>query len=177
MIELLAGPWGPLVIFLLRVVDVSMGTMRTLLMVRGHRVAAPALSFFEILVWLVAAGAAVQNLASPLHAVSYAAGFAAGTATGLWIEDRMALGVATVQAFSRDPHPELAETLREEGYGVTRVSGEGREGPISILSTVVRRRNLDDVIHRIESADPDAFVTVYEDTQIRRGWVPGARRK
>lgn len=177
MIDLLAGPWGPLLIFCLRVVDVSLGTMRTVLMVRGHRVAAPALSFFEILVWLVAAGAAVKNLASPLHAVGYAAGFAAGTACGLWIEEKLALGVATVQAFSREPHPELADALRSEGYGVTRVTGEGREGSVSILSTVVRRRHVDDVIERIEAADPDAFVTVYEDTRIRRGWIPGPRRK
>lgn len=82
-----------------------------------------------------------------------------------------------MQAFSREPHPELAEILRSEGYGVTPVTGEGLEGSISILSTVVRRRDMDDVIRRIETADPDAFVTVYEDTQIRRGWVPGSRRK
>lgn len=177
MLELLAGPWGPLLIFALRVVDVSMGTMRTLLVVRGHRVAAPVLSFFEILIWLVAAGAAIRSLASPLHAVAYAGGFACGTAVGQWVEESLALGIATVQAFTRSAAEPLADRLREVGYGVTEVAGEGQEGRVSILSTVVRRRHVDDVIAAIEDVDPDAFVTVYDDTRIRRGWVPTSRRK
>lgn len=177
MLELLAGPWGPLLIFGLRVVDVSMGTMRTLLLVRGRRVAAPVLSFFEILIWLVAAGAAIRSLSSPLHAVAYAGGFACGTAVGLWVEESLALGIATVQAFTRGAAEPLAARLREDGYGVTEVAGEGQEGRVSILSTVVRRRHVDDVVAAIEAVDADAFVTVYEDTRARRGWIPAARRK
>lgn len=177
MIELLAGPWGPLVIFLLRIVDVSMGTMRMLLLVRGARVAAPAIAFFEILLWVVAAGAAVQNLGSPLHLIGYAGGFAAGTAVGVELEKRLALGISTVQAFCRVPHPDLADLLRSEGWGVTELEGEGREGAVTILSLVVRRREVPRVIEEIEEQDPDAFVTVYEDTRVRRGWLPGVRRK
>lgn len=177
MLELLAGPWGPLLIFALRVIDVSMGTMRTLLVVRGRRVAAPLLSFFEILIWLVAAGAAIRSLSSPLHVVAYAGGFACGTAVGLWVEESLALGITTVQTFTRAEAGPLADRLREEGWGVTEVAGEGREGRVSILSTIVRRRHVSEVIAAIEEADPDAFVTVYDDTRIRRGWVPGSRRK
>ena len=82
MVELLSGPWGPLLIFLFRIVDVSLGTLRMLLAVRGRRVLPPLIGFVEVSIWVLAAGSVVQNLASPLHVVGYAGGFAAGTAVG-----------------------------------------------------------------------------------------------
>lgn len=176
MLELLAGPWGPLVIFGLRIVDVSMGTTRFLLVTRGARLPASVLGFFEILVWIVAAGAAVRNLASPWHVVGYAAGFAAGTAVGMWLEEKLALGTATVQAFCRDPRPDVGRALREAGFGVTEVEGEGLEGRVDIISTVVRRRQVPRVLQTVEAADPGAFIAVYE-TQVRRGWLGTGRRK
>lgn len=177
MVELLAGPWGPLLIFLLRIIDVSLGTTRMLLVVRGARVAAPVIAFFEILIWLMAAGAAVQNLDSPFHVVAYAGGFAAGTAVGVWAERKLALGISTVQAVSRGSAEALADRLREAGWGVTEISGEGREGRVSIVSTIVRRREVGEVVELMEAEDPDAFVTVHDDTQVRRGWLPGVRGK
>lgn len=177
MIELLAGPWGPLLIFALRMCDVSLGTLRVRLITRGSRVIAPLISFVEILIWVLAAGAALQNLSSPLHLVGYAAGFAAGTAIGVWLEEKLALGLSTVQAICRDSGDQVADALREKGLGVTSVRGEGREGSVDIVSTVVRRRTAPGVIEAIEQVDPDSFITVYDDTHIRRGWIPTGRRK
>lgn len=177
MIDLLAGPWGPLLIFLLRIGDVSLGTLRVRLITRGSRVIAPLVSFVEILIWVLAAGAALQNLSSPLHVIGYAAGFAGGTALGVWLEEKLALGLSTVQAICRDSGEAVASSLRERGHGVTSVRGEGREGSVDIVSTVVRRRNVPRVIEEIEGTDPDVFITVYDDTHIRRGWVPTGRRK
>lgn len=177
MIDLLAGPWGPLIIFVMRVGDVSLGTLRVRLITRGSRVLAPLISFVEILIWLLAAGAALQNLTSPLHMVAYAGGFAGGTAIGVWLEEKLALGLSTVQAICRADGGEVAGGLREMGLGVTEVRGEGREGSVDIVSTVVRRKKIPEVIDAIERIDPDSFITVYDDTQIRRGWVPTGRRK
>ena len=177
MIDLLAGPWGPALIFLLRIVDVSLGTTRMLLVVRGARVAAPLIGFVEILVWLTAAGAAVQNLDSPVHVLAYAGGFAAGTAVGVWLEQQLALGISTVQAMSRGDTEAVADRLRSEGWGVTELTGRGRQGRVAIVSTIVRRREVPDVIEAMEEEDPDAFITVYDDTQVRRGWLPGVRGK
>lgn len=117
MVELLAGPWGPLLIFLIRIVDVSLSTFRMLLVVRGSRVVAPLIGFFDILLWLLAAGAAIRNLSSPAHVLGYAAGFAAGTAVGMWLEGKLALGICTVRAISREPQRALATELRERGHG------------------------------------------------------------
>ncbi|MDP2496506.1 MAG: DUF5698 domain-containing protein [Candidatus Palauibacterales bacterium] len=177
MIELLAGPWGPVLIFLLRVGDVSLGTLRVRLVTRGSRVIAPLVSFVEILIWVLAAGAALQNLSSPLHVVGYAAGFAGGTALGVWLEEKLALGLSTVQAICRDGGDAVASGLRDLGVGVTAVRGEGREGSVDIVSTVIRRRDVPEIIDEIERIDPDVFITVYDDTHIRRGWIPTGRRK
>lgn len=176
MIELLAGPYGPLLIFCLRVIDVSLGTMRFLLVTRGQRLPAASIGFVEILVWITAAGAAIQNLASPLHLVGYAAGFSCGTWSGAWLEERLALGTATVQAFCESGDRSVVAALREMGIGVTQSTGEGLEGPVQVVSAVVQRQALPRVIATIEAVDPDAFITVY-DARVRRGWLPKVRGK
>jgi uncharacterized protein YebE (UPF0316 family) len=92
--QLFGGPWGPLVIFLLRIVDVSLATVRMLLSVRGQKLLVPLIGFFEVLIWLFAAGNAIRHLSSPYHVIGYAGGFAAGTAVGLWVEEKLAFGLA-----------------------------------------------------------------------------------
>lgn len=176
MIELMAGPFGPLFIFLLRVIDVSMATVRVMSILRGPRWVAPLIGFFEILIWVVAIGAAIQNLASPLHVVAYAGGYSAGTAAGMWVESRLALGWSVVRAFSRDTRVGLAGALRDEGYQVTEQEGMGRSGPVSVLYTVVRRRFVPEVLAVINRHDPAAFVTIQTDTTVRQGVIPALRR-
>lgn len=176
MLELLSGPAGPLVIFCLRVIDVSLGTMRFLLVTRGQRIPASAIGFVEILVWITAAGAAIQNLSSPLHLVGYAGGFSTGTWVGMWLEERLALGTATVQAFCTARETGVAGALRAAGIGATQSLGEGLDGPVQIVSTVVHRKAIPRVIATIEAVDPDAFIAVY-DARVRRGWLPKVRSK
>lgn len=176
MIELLSGPAGPLVIFLLRVCDVSLGTVRLLLVTRGARLPASLLGFVEVLIWITAAGAAIRNLTSPLHLVGYAGGFGTGTWVGMWLEERIPLGTATVQAFCRGQQSGVSEALRAAGLGVTEVEGEGLDGPVDVVSTVVQRRIVPRVIATIEARDPDAFIAVY-DARVRRGRFPVLQRK
>jgi len=72
---------------------------------------------------------------------------------------------------------ELAEALRDRGFGVTEFSGQGREGRVEFLYAVVRRRDLARVYDEVRVWDPDAFVTVEEPRAIQRGWLFGTRRK
>lgn len=177
MVELLSGPWGPLLIFALRIVDVSLSTLRILLVVRGKRLAGPLIGFGEVVLWIVVVGAVIRNLGSPWHVVGYAAGFATGTAVGMWIEGRLALGLASLEIICRDGGGLVAAELRSLGYGVTELEGKGREGTVTLLFTVVRRRHVPTVVRTVEVADPDAFVAVQEDIVLRRGWLHGARRR
>lgn len=177
MDALFASAWGPLLIFSLRIVDVSLATLRMLLSVRGLKVVAPIIGFFEVLVWIFAVGNAIKHLESPLHLLGYAAGFSSGTLVGLWIEEKMALGMATVRVMSLHGGVEIAEALRERGFGVTEFAGHGREGTVEMVYAVMRRRDLPAVYREVNVWDPNAFVTVEEPRNIQRGWMFGKRRK
>ncbi|MBI4540424.1 MAG: DUF2179 domain-containing protein [Gemmatimonadetes bacterium] len=177
MDALFGGPWGPVLIFCLRIVDVSLATVRMLLAIRGSRLAVPLIGFFEVLIWIFAVGSAIRNLNSPWHVLGYAAGFAAGNALGLWIEEKLAVGVATVRVVSLQGGPGLAGALRQKGFGVTQFAGQGREGSVELVYTVVRRRDLDDLLAEVDRWDSNAFVSVEEPRRIRRGWLYPKRRK
>lgn len=172
-----AGPLGPLVIFLLRIVDVSLATTRMLLAVRNQKLLVPLIGFFEVLIWLYAAGTAIRFLDSPLHVVGYAGGFATGNVVGLWVEEKLALGLATMRIISAHGGVELADALREKGFGVTEFAGQGREGPVEVVYTVVKRAQVSRVMAEVRMWDPGAFVTVEEPRAIHRGWLFDKRRK
>lgn len=173
----LLGPLGPLFIFLLRLVDVSLATVRMLLVVRGNRALVPLIGFFEVMFWLIAAGTAIRHLQSPLHVVGYAGGFAAGNVLGLWIESRLALGLASLQVFTPARDARVAEALREEGLGATVFIGQGLTGPVQHIYSVVKRRALAQALAVVNREAPDAFVMVEQPSAIHRGWMFPARRK
>lgn len=168
---LFAGPYGPLIIFSLRIVDVSLSTVRILLAVRGYKAAVPIIGFFEVLIWVFAVGNAIRFLDSGWHLLGYAGGFSTGTVVGMLIEERLAIGYATIRIVSRHGGVELADGLRAIGFGVTEFGGQGRDGRVEIVYTVCRRRDIPRVTAEVERWDPQAFVTVEEPRDIRWGWV------
>ena len=176
--------WGPIVIFLLRIIDVTLDTMRVLFMVRGRRVPAGILGFMMALVWIIAVGNAMKHLDSAWHILGYAAGYGTGTIVGITIENAVAYGLVQLRIVSKHGGVEIAEALRERGYGVTEFSGFGRDSAVEIVQSVVQRAHLDEALGIVDSFDQDAFVTV-EDPQVLRGgsvvsreWrVPRLRRK
>jgi uncharacterized protein YebE (UPF0316 family) len=169
--QLFAGPWGPLLIFSLRIFDVSLSTLRILLAVRGQRLLVPIIGFFEVLIWIFAVGNAIRHLESSWHVLAYAAGFSAGNVVGLWLEEKLAIGLATMRIVSQRAGVQLADALRAHGFGVTEFSGQGRAGRVEVVHTVVQRRDIPRVFTEVERWDPDAFVTVEEPREIRRGWM------
>jgi len=175
--ELLAGLWGPLLIFGLRIVDVSLATLRMLLTMRNARKLVPLIGFFESLIWVLAVGTAIRNLHSPLHILGYAGGFATGTVVGLWLEGKLAVGLATIRISTRTSGEEVANDLRARGFGVTEFEGKGRQGRVELIYTLVKRRQIPEVLEVVEHMDPGAFISVEEPRTIRRGWMFSTRRK
>jgi uncharacterized protein YebE (UPF0316 family) len=173
---LFAGPFGPLIIFGLRIIDVSLSTLRILLAVRGHKHVVPLIGFFEVLIWVFAVGNAIRFLDSPLHLLGYAGGFATGSVVGLLIEERLAIGYATIRIVSRQTGVEMADALRALGFGVTEFSGQGRDGAVEVAYTVCQRRDIPRVIAEVERWDRQAFITVEEPRDIRWGWMHSSRR-
>jgi uncharacterized protein YebE (UPF0316 family) len=153
----------------MRIVDVSLDTMRVILAVRGKRGVACVLGFFQALIWIFAVGHAIAHLGSVWHIVGYAAGFGAGTFVGISIEQALAYGYSAVRIVSQVGGVEIAEALRERGYGATEIPAFGREGRVEVVTSVVQRQHLDEVMAIIDRWDPAAFVTVGEPRIMRGG--------
>jgi uncharacterized protein YebE (UPF0316 family) len=168
---LFAAPVGALLIFLCRIVDVSCDTLRVLFAIRGKRGVAGALGFVQALVWIFAVGNAVKHLDSPLHILAYAGGFAAGTFVGITIEGLLAYGLAQLRIVSSRGGAAIAAELRARGFGVTEFAGYGREGSVQVVSTVVRRAEVQEVMRIVDRHDAQAFVTTAEPQVLRGGFL------
>ncbi len=147
------------IIIALRIADVSLGTIRIILLSRGSRWRSAAISFFESLIWVIGFAVVIRDLDDPLRMVAYAAGYAIGTFAGAAIEQRLAIGTVAVQAMAPIASPSSAGALRAAGFAVTEMNGEGRDGAVRIVTTVIPRRKLKAVTRIIEEANPSAFVT------------------
>ena len=170
-------PWeslsGALVIFGLRLTDVPIGTLKTVLMVRGMRTWATILGLLEVTIWLTAMGRVMDHLDNPWNIGGYALGYSAGTWLGMWLESRLAFGSVEVHTISMTHSAEVAEVIRAAGYGVTQFQGYGQSGPVCIVGTIAERKHLDNLLKRIHAVDPNAFVTVDDSRQVVGGYRPG----
>ena len=172
MDALFALPYGPVLIFAMRIIDVALGAVRTIVMVRGQRGRAAAVGFLEVLIWVLAVGQALQHVGSAYHVVGYAGGFAVGTYVGTTLGQMLTRGTVVVRAILPGiPGGSVARHLREEGYGVTEIEGKGRDGPLDIVNTVVSQAEAPKVVARVEAMAPGAFITVEEVRTTRNGML------
>lgn len=165
----------PLLIFTARLMDVSLGTLRIIFISRGKRLLAPLMGFFEVLIWLLAISQIFKNLQNPACYIAYAAGFAGGNYIGMAIESRLALGLQIVRIITKFFVPELTGKLKASGYGLTTVRGEGAEGPVTVIFTIVKRKDLPEFIDIIQSINPKVFYTVEDVRMAKEGIYPRPR--
>jgi uncharacterized protein YebE (UPF0316 family) len=164
--------WIPVGILLAEMCVVTIGTLRIIFIARGHRLLAPLLGFFEILIWLFAISQIMQNLSEVWCFAAFAAGFTCGNFLGMFIERRLAMGMVIVRIFtSRDPANLMAE-LRGANMGYTCVNGEGATGPVRIVMTVVKRKQLARLLELIDLCQPKAFYAVDELQTASQGIFP-----
>ncbi|MCG0275978.1 MAG: DUF2179 domain-containing protein [Thermosediminibacteraceae bacterium] len=159
---------GYLFIFFARVCDVSLSTIRTLMVVRGHRIQAATIGFFEVIIYITALNQVVGKLDNPMNLLAYALGFASGNYIGSLLEEKLALGLMTVQVITKNP--ELSERVRSLGFGVTMLQGAGREGTRHVLVISLARKNVSDLINLIEKEDESAFITVMDTKSAKGGY-------
>jgi uncharacterized protein YebE (UPF0316 family) len=152
----------PALIFLARIVDVSLQTIRIISISRGIRWLAPLVGFFEVLIWLLAIGQIMKTVSHPVAYIAYAAGFATGTAIGQRLERRLTLGMVLVRIITPNNGPELCQKLHAQGFGFTAVPGRGAEGPVETIFTVVRRQYLQHVLSLVHATLPNAFYSIEE---------------
>lgn len=150
----------PLLIILARIVDVSMGTIKIILIARGNKTLAPVIGFFEVLVWLLAVTRIFENLDNWVCYIAYAFGFALGSYIGIKLEERLAIGIQVIRIITRKDATVLASALRRKGYGVTYIPAEGSSGKVGILYSIMNRKNIQGVIELIREYNPNAFYTI-----------------
>jgi uncharacterized protein YebE (UPF0316 family) len=154
-------------IFLARIVDVSIGTVRTIALVQGRKGLAFVLGFLETSIWIAVVSTVIQNIAhSPALGFFFALGFASGNAAGIWMEEKLALGYWIVRVFSRDHSEAMARRLREHGQQVTTFEGRGMAGPVTELYIVCRRRDVRSILDVVEATDPEAFYSLAQARDV-----------
>lgn len=152
--------WLPVLIFCARVADVSIGTLRMICIVREHRPLAVVLSFAEVTIWLLAVTSVLTHLDQWVNIVAYAGGYATGSAAGMWIESRLALGTQLVTFVSCGTARAVAERLRFADHSVTTLAGSNQDGPVSICHAILPRRQAASAIRMAREVDPDVIATV-----------------
>jgi uncharacterized protein YebE (UPF0316 family) len=157
----------PILIFLARVIDVSLGTVRVILISRDIRLLAACIGFFEVIIWLAAISQIMGRLTNVVCYLAYGFGFASGTYIG-----KLKIGKAVIRVITGKEASELIAKLRSLHYGVTQVEAHGGKGPVTLIFTVVSRRDLALVVGMIQEFDSSAFYTVGDVRFVKEGVFP-----
>jgi uncharacterized protein YebE (UPF0316 family) len=181
----------PLLIFLARIFDVSINTIRIIYVLGGRRLTATILGFFESFVWLMAIRQIFEHLDNWLCYIAYPAGFAAGIFVGMMIEERIAYGKVIVRIITRKDIEALRKYLIDTGFRFTIVNASGADGEESIVFTVLERQQLEILLIKLKEIVPTAFYTVEKVNRAAEsgtvvqesvhwsivGWLKGLKRE
>jgi uncharacterized protein YebE (UPF0316 family) len=151
-----------LFIFTARIIDVSIGTLRTILLVKGNRRIASVLGFFEVMIYLVVLGKVVGNINKPALLIAYCLGYATGNIIGSKIEERLSIGRLVAQVIVKERLEELVQSLRDAGFGVTIFEGERKEGKSYMLNIILDRKKVRSLREIIECCECGAFITTMD---------------
>jgi len=165
----------PLLIFLARISDVTLGTLRIIYVSKGLKILASLLGFFEILIWLFALGQIMQNLTNPINYLAYAGGFGAGIFMGVVIEEKLSVGIMQLRIITKKDAARLLKFLKDEGYGITSVNAQGAFGPVDVIYTIVQRKEIPHLIDVIQSYNPNAVYSVEEVKQVSKSPFPNKK--
>ena len=169
----------PILIFLARICDVTIGTVRIVMVAKGQKFWAPVLGFFEVFIWIITMSKVMQNLDNWLCYVGYAGGFATGNLVGLLLEQKLAVGIVKIQVITRKDASQLIEALKASGYGITHHPAMGGTENVSIIHTIVKRTEIQKIEEIIRNYNPKAFYSVEEIKFVSQGIFPvntGSRR-
>ena len=165
----------PLLVFLARILDVTLSTLRISMVYRGLKHLAAPLGFLEALVWVLAISQVMQHLDNWITYLAFALGFGAGNFVGLLLEERLAFGNLILRVITPNTDPGLSSALWNAGFGVTNVNANGESGPVRIIFTVVKRRDLQKAIGLIKAFNKDAFYTIEDVRFFNETYMPAGK--
>jgi uncharacterized protein YebE (UPF0316 family) len=157
-------------VFLMRLTDMSLDTLRLLFVMRGRKLIAASIGAVQATVFILAVSAVLRGPLNFWTVLGYALGFAAGVMVGMFAEERLAIGHAMLRVYSPSLGAAIAEAMRSSGYAVTEIMGRGKEGKITVVNSVVSRRDVPSVRGIIDGVDPNAFITIDEVHPLQHGY-------
>lgn len=160
-----------LFIFLAKLIEVTMLTFRTVMIMRGNPIAAATIGFFEVVIWISALGKVMTSLDDTIGIVIYAAGFAIGNYVGSKLETRIGIGFLKVEIIVEKEYEGLIELIREKGYGVTSMDGKGKDSQKEVLIVMLRRKEIRDLQEIIFKNDIPAVMTIQDVKTIYGGVI------
>ena len=159
-----------LVIFLLRCTDISLYTLRILMVMRGKKFLAWSFGFCQSIIFLIAIQKVLTDLSNWLNIIGYAAGFATGLILGMFIEERLNVGFLHMRIISTGRGECLAKVLRDAGFGVTEIAARGKEGAVELLHCSIQRRERKQLESLIKNLDEGAFITAENVRPLQHGF-------
>jgi uncharacterized protein YebE (UPF0316 family) len=160
----------PLLIFLARVCDVSMETIRVIYISRGIKYLAPIIAFFEIVIWLLAMEVVMQDLANIANFLAFALGFAVGTYVGLIIEEKLSIGMVILRIVTTDDsNEEIVSFMQSENYGITTLDATGSRGSVKMILSLVNRTDVPRITQHIQATNPHAFFSIEDVRYVNQG--------
>lgn len=162
----------PFLIFISRILDVTIGTIRIVMVSKGQKFWAPLLGFFEVLIWLLAISRIFENLDNWICYIAYGAGFATGNYIGLILEERLAMGIVKIQIITGKSAPELIVNLINAGYGITHHEAKGGTEKVSIIYSIIKRNEIQKVENIVKATNPKAFYSIEDVKSVSHGVFP-----
>ena len=158
----------PAMIFIMRIMDVSIGTLRIIFVSKGYKKLAPLIGFFEVLIWLIAVTRIMENLDSWVSYIAYAGGFAAGNYIGMILEEKLAMGHLLIRVITKKEAHELISNLKDKGFGITSIKATGVDGEVAVIYLIVRRKYVDKALQEIVKYNPNALYTIEDIKSVSK---------
>ena len=169
-------PWMlPLVIFVGRIFDVSLGTLRIIFVSKGAKHIAPVIGFVEVFIWIVVISQILTQANDLVSYLSYAAGYATGNYVGILLENRIAYGIVLCRIYTQKSGKELVQTLNKMNIGATLTHGTGSTDEVDIIETVVGRKEMKTLERTLNHFDANIFYVV-EDVRTKQNGIFPKRR-
>ena len=164
----------PILIFLARMADVTLGTIRHIFLSKGFHKIVPVLGFIEALIWIIVIRQIMKNLNNITCYIAWAGGFSMGTYIGMKIESKLALGLQVMRIITNQKCDDLIAQLSRANLGVTVLDGLGSQGPVKVILTIIKRKDIPRVDAIVKEFNPNAFYSLEDIREASKGVFPGS---
>lgn len=166
----------PILIFLSRIADQTIGSLRIIFISKGYKYIAPVLGFFEVIIWLVAVTQIIKHVDNPVSYIAYGLGFATGTFIGMKFEEKLSIGTVLLRIIPKMDTKNLIEYMHSQNYGLTILDAKGSRGNVKVIMSIMDRKDIKELIPIINKFNPNAFYTIEDIRAVREGVSPHKRR-